>query len=91
VILLSGFTDDPTYGAYLRGALLMNRIDLHRPIGEWLDVVYALWVTGPHEVLKKARQVIDQHAVVVAPDRDTWGTQPEHLAQMGGLSQVLKE
>jgi hypothetical protein len=91
VILLAGFTEDPTFGPYLRGRMLLNRIGLHLPLGEWLDAVYALWADAPHEVLKRARQVIDQHAVTIAPDRDTWGATPEQIAQMGSFAHLAEE
>jgi hypothetical protein len=88
VILLAGLTADRTIGAYLRGALRTNRIDLHTPLAEWLDAVYALWVGAPHEVLAKARKIIDDHSVTIAPDRDTWGTLPEHVAQLGNFADL---
>jgi hypothetical protein len=88
VILIFGLTEDRAVGPYLRGSLLLNRIDLHTPLDQWLDAVYALWTTGPHEVLKKARQVVDQHSVTIAPDRDTWGLTPEQIAQMGEFAQL---
>lgn len=91
MILLAGFTSDPTLGPYLRGALLLNRIDLHTPLDQWLDQVYALWADAPHEVLSKARKVIDQHSATIAPDRDTWGTTPEQLAQMGNFANLADQ
>jgi len=88
VILLCGFTSDKALGPYLRGQLRLHQVDLNTPLRQWLDVVYALWCDAPHEVLGKARQVIDKHAVTIAPDRDTWGLLPEHIAQMGDLVQL---
>jgi hypothetical protein len=91
VILLAGLTEDRTIGAYLRGQLRLNRIDLHTPLDQWLDAVYALWVSAPHEVLAKARQVIDQHSVTIAPDRETWGLTPEQIAQMGEFAHLAEQ
>jgi hypothetical protein len=88
VILLAGLTSDPTVGPYLRGQMHLNRIDLQLPLREWLDALYALWTSAPHEVLKEARKVLDRHSVRIAPDRDTWGLLPEHVAQMGGFGVV---
>lgn len=91
MILILGLTEDRTLGPYLRGQLLLNRIDLHTPLPQWLDAVYALWTAAPHEVLKKARQVVDQHAVTIAPDRETWGLEPEQIAQMGDWAKLAEE
>jgi hypothetical protein len=91
VILLFGLTEDRTIGAYLRGQLHINRINLRTPLDHWLDAVYALWTTAPHDVLTKARQVIDHHAVRIAPDRDTWGTTPEQIAQMGDFANLAEQ
>lgn len=88
MILLSGFTSDQTLGPYLRGQLLLNRIDLHRPVGEWLDAVYALWVGAPHEIVKKAHEIIERHSVTIEPDRDTWGELPEHIEAMRDLTDL---
>ena len=88
MILIYGLTEDPNIGSYLRGRLLLNRIDLHTSIDQWLDAVYALWLDAPHELLKKARKVIDEHSVMVAPDRETWGTTPEQVAQMGDFANL---
>jgi hypothetical protein len=88
VILLVGLTEDRTAGPYLRGQLIINRIDLRTPLREWLDAVYALWVSGPLDVLKKAREVLDQHSVTIAPDRDTWGMTPEQIEQMGQFADL---
>lgn len=91
MILVSGLTTDGTIGPYLRGQLLINRIDLRTPLGEWLDAVYALWTSAPHDVLAKARQVVDHHSVMIAPDRDTWGMLPEQIAQMGGFADLADQ
>lgn len=91
MILLVGFTADQEMGPYLRGQLLLNRIDLHTSLDQWLDAVYALWTAAPHEVLKKAREVVDQHSIKIAPDRDTWGLLPEQIAQMGNFANLAEQ
>lgn len=85
--MLVELTEDRTVGPFLRGNLALHRIDLHTPLRRWLDCVYALWVQSP-EVLKKARKIIDEHAVMVAPDRETWGATPEQIALMPDFSLV---
>lgn len=88
MILLVRLTEDRTIGPYLRGQLLLNRIGLHTSLPQWLDAVYALWMSAPHEVLEKARKTLDQHAVMIAPDRDTWGMDPDQIAQMGDFAKL---
>lgn len=88
MILTLGLTTDKTVGNYLRGMLRVNRIDLHTPLAEWLDAVYALWVGAPHDAMQKARQSFDRQAVTIAPDRDTWGMTPEQIAQMGSFANL---
>lgn len=88
MILLAGLTEDRTLGPYVRAQLRMNRIDLQRPLREWLDAVYALWLSAPHEALKEGRKVLDRHTDRIAPDRETWGLLPQHMEQAAGMGVV---
>lgn len=83
---------DLDYGPYIRGRLaqLPDRSALQGDLATWLDVVYALWLDAPHDVVTKAGQTLRKQSDRVAPDRSTWGLLPEHRAQMGKFEQVLQ-
>ena len=91
-LLVSLVFEDLDYGPYIRGRLTQqpNRYALQDDLADWLDVVYALWLDAPHEVVKKAGGELRKQSDRVAPDRSTWGLLPEHRAQMGGFERVLE-
>lgn len=93
VAVLVGLTfGDLDYGPYIRGRLaqLPDRYALQADLSTWLDVVYALWLDAPHEVVQKAGEALRKKSDRIAPDRSTWGLLPEHRAQMGKFEQVLQ-
>lgn len=93
ILLLQLAEHDLDYGPYIRGRLaqLPYRYSLRDDPATWLDVVYALWLDAPHDVVKKAGETLRSKSDMVAPDRATWGLLPEHRAQMGGFEQVLQQ
>lgn len=92
-ILVSFAFEDLDYGPYIRGRLaqLPDRSVLQEDLADWLDVVYAIWLDAPHEVVKKAGETLRKQSDRVAPDRSTWGLLPEHRAQMGSFEELLTQ
>lgn len=91
-VLASFVFDDLNYGPYIRGRLaqLPDRSALQDNLADWLDVVYAIWLDAPHDVVEKAGKALRNSSDRVAPNRETWGKLPEHRAQMGRFERVLE-
>lgn len=85
VRLIHGFTTDPVVGPYVRGKLTLAGLDTRVDADSYLDAVYATVAEAPGEVLDKMMRKIVEVRARVAPNRDTWGLEPEHRAMSSGL------
>lgn len=74
-----------TYRSYIQGRLALAGVDLHTPVANWLDAVWAVYVDAPHSLLKDLAKERVVRAAQLRPDRETWGRLPEHQALGAGL------
>lgn len=74
--------------AYVNGQLALARMDSRVPAGTWLDAVYAIITTAPHELLEKLHGQITIKSARLRPDRDSWGMLPDQVAMQEKLTQT---
>jgi hypothetical protein len=84
--LIFGLAEEFHLKSYVRGKLALAGIDLRVPADTWLDAVYAIVVEAPHEVLEKVHGQFIVASARIAPDRDSWGALPEHVALTNKLT-----
>lgn len=87
VLLIASTAEDMTYRGYIQGRLTLAGLDLHTPVADWLDAVWALYVDAPHSLLKDLAKERVVRAAQLRPDRDSWGKLPEQRALGAGLVQ----
>lgn len=85
VLLTCQISEDPIYRGYIQGRLALAGMDLHVPVSNWLDAVWAVYVDAPHKLLTDLAKERVVRAAQLRPDRDTWGATPEHQALGRGL------
>jgi hypothetical protein len=83
--IVHGFTRDPMIGPYVRGKLTLAGLDTRDDAGSYLDATYAIVAEAPTDVLDKMMKEIVKVRARSAPDRATWGLEPEHLRMSAGL------
>lgn len=72
-------------GPYVRGRLALAGLDTRVDAGTYLDAAYAIVAEAPGETLDKMMRKIVEVRARHAPDRATWGLEPEHRAMSAGL------
>lgn len=65
----------------MRGQITLAGLDESRVSGgRWLDMVYAIVMQAPHEILEKMQSQITIQTARLRPDRETWGLLPDQVA-----------